>query len=466
MPSPSTPPTPTPPLNPTLDIEKLPSNIPSTTPPGPAPDGGPTAWLNCAGAFCIFFCCLGFTSCSLAGFIQFASGVVGGPGFDRWGVWIIRPATLLYILSLMLLSLCIHYPHFILTHALGFGWSIRIVAFIMMPFMLFVCMVLKPRFPPRKESKIWIGEPWRQGQYVGLVVALFFMMMGMWTPVFYIPVYAVRRGMTPLLASYLLAIINGASTLGRVIPGIIADRLGRVNMFTFAGLSTGVVVFCINVPTTNAGIIVYSVFFGFISGTIISSGSAAISLCAKDPRTLGTYMGMGMGVAAIAVLIGPPINGALLDRYGGFEQMSVFSGVMSVTGGLIALSAKFGTAEGIFGKWREPVGPGSDREMSKPKKPNPETLMKTPSLKKYKNGLEEKEPKEMRDGQGKEDYFLKVIFGALMGKLEPNSFRQKPMLEALLEKLYRKFVDKNTIRIMVRRPRIRKFMLDVHTRWL
>ncbi|KAF7579494.1 hypothetical protein PtrM4_037340 [Pyrenophora tritici-repentis] len=63
MPSPSTPPTPTPPLNPTLDIEKLPSNIPSTTPPGPAPDGGPTAWLNCAGAFCIFFCCLGFTSC-------------------------------------------------------------------------------------------------------------------------------------------------------------------------------------------------------------------------------------------------------------------------------------------------------------------------------------------------------------------------------------------------------------------
>ncbi|KAA8611248.1 MFS monocarboxylate transporter [Pyrenophora tritici-repentis] len=156
--------------------------------------------------------------------------------------------------------------------------------------------------------------------------------------------------MTPLLASYLLAIINGASTLGRVIPGIIADRLGRVNMFTFAGLGTGVVVFCINVPTTNAGIIVYSVFFGFISGTIISSGSAAISLCAKDPRTLGTYMGMGMGVAAIAVLIGPPINGALLDRYGGFEQMSVFSGVMSVTGGLIALSAKFGTAEGIFGK--------------------------------------------------------------------------------------------------------------------
>jgi hypothetical protein len=30
---------------------------------GPAPDGGLKAWLNATGAFCIFFCCLGFTSC-------------------------------------------------------------------------------------------------------------------------------------------------------------------------------------------------------------------------------------------------------------------------------------------------------------------------------------------------------------------------------------------------------------------
>jgi MFS family permease len=59
---------------------------------------------------------------------------------------------------------------------------------------------------------------------------------------------------------------------------------------------------------------------------------------------------MGMGIAAFAVLIGPPINGALIDRYGGFREVSIFSGVMSLMGGLIALSGKFATAEGIFGK--------------------------------------------------------------------------------------------------------------------
>jgi MFS family permease len=233
--------------------------------------------------------------------------------------------------------------------SLSYGWSIRIVAFIILPFMVFACMVISTRVPPRKTT-VFVGEAWKMKKYVLLVAGLFFMMMGMWTPIFYIPVYAVSRGMKALLASYLLAIINGSSTFGRIIPGILADKLGPLNVFAFSGIATGVMVFCINEPTTNVGIIVYSAFFGFVSGTIISSGSAAITQCTKDPRNVGTYMGMGMGVAAFAVLIGPPINGALIDRYGGFTQVSIFSGVVSLIGGVIALSSKFVTSEGIFGR--------------------------------------------------------------------------------------------------------------------
>ena len=78
---------------------------------GPAPDGGFKAWLNIAGGFCIFFSCLGFTSCfgvlqeyyekhqlrghtpnqiawigSLSSFMQLAGGIIGGLVFDRCGV--------------------------------------------------------------------------------------------------------------------------------------------------------------------------------------------------------------------------------------------------------------------------------------------------------------------------------------------------------------------------------------------
>jgi MFS family permease len=231
----------------------------------------------------------------------------------------------------------------------SFGWSIRTIAFIILPFMLFACVVLRPRVPPRK-STIFIGAAWKDKKYVLLVVALFFMMMGMWTPIFYLPTYAVSRGMSATLASNLLAIVNASSTFGRIIPGILADKFGRLNLFGFAGLGTGIMVFCINEPTTNAAIIVYTIFFGFVSGTIISSASAAISLCTKDPRNLGTYMGMGMGLAAFAVLIGPPINGALIGRYHSFSEVSIFSGVVTLVGGVFALGSKVVTSEGLFGK--------------------------------------------------------------------------------------------------------------------
>ncbi|KAF2846879.1 MFS general substrate transporter, partial [Plenodomus tracheiphilus IPT5] len=151
-------------------------------------------------------------------------------------------------------------------------------------------------------------------KYLLFVAALFFMMMGMWTPVFYIPKYAVSRGMSTTLVAYLLAIINGASTLGRIIPNFLADKCGRLNMFAFAGISTRIIIFYINRPTTNAGIIGYVVVFGFTSGTIMSTASAAISFCTADTRNIRTYMGMGMAVAAIAALIGPPINGTLIHR--------------------------------------------------------------------------------------------------------------------------------------------------------
>ena len=76
-------------------------------------DGGIQAWLVAAGGACIFFSTLGFANSfgvfeeyylthqlndksaddvawigSLAAFLQFAAGVIGGPLFDRYGAWV------------------------------------------------------------------------------------------------------------------------------------------------------------------------------------------------------------------------------------------------------------------------------------------------------------------------------------------------------------------------------------------
>jgi MFS family permease len=84
------------------------------------------------------------------------------------------------------------------------------------------------------------------------------MMFGLFTPFFYLPSYAVSRGMSAELASFLIAILNATSFFGRVIPGVLGDKFGRVNIFFVAGITTAVMIFCFTVAKTNAQIIVSS----------------------------------------------------------------------------------------------------------------------------------------------------------------------------------------------------------------
>ncbi|KAF1836561.1 monocarboxylate permease-like protein [Decorospora gaudefroyi] len=396
---------------------------------GPAPEGGARAWIVAAGGGAIFFSTLGFVNSfgtfeeyylshqlknssaseiswigSLAIFLNFFTGMLSGPLFDRYGEKMLRPAAVLYVFLMMILSLCNSYWSIMLVQgvlmgivmgllqipafaavaqyfqknragslglvasgssiggivipialskmlnesSLGFGWSVRIVGFMILPFILFAAAGVKPRLPPRKTD-FWLFSAYREARFLILIVALFFMFFGMFTPFFYLPTYAVSRGMSSTLAGYLLAILNAASTFGRIIPGILADRWGKINMFSFGGVITGIVIYAMNFADTNAGLIVYAVFFGFTSGTIISGGWAAFSTCPNDARNVGTYMGMGMAVAGIGGLIGPPVNGAVVHVYGEFYQVCMVSGTMCLVGGLVAIFAKCWTPQGLLG---------------------------------------------------------------------------------------------------------------------
>ncbi|KAH8900474.1 MFS general substrate transporter [Thozetella sp. PMI_491] len=342
---------------------------------------------------------------SIGAFIQFAIGLIAGPLFDRYGASIIRPAALAYIFAMMMLSLCKTYWQIMLVQgvlmgvamgfmqipafaaasqyfdkkraaaigfivsgssvggivipiaitkmlnssSLGFGWSVRVIGFLIMPFMLFACITVKARVPPR-TTNFFIAAAFKDPKFVLLTAAMLFMFTGMFTPLFYLPSYAILRGMDATLAGYLLAVLNAASTFGRIIPGILADKYGRLNIFAFGGIVTGVVIFCLNSVTGTAGLAVYAVFFGFVSGTIISGGSVSLSICNKDPRDMGTYGGMGFAIAAFGSLIGPPVNGVFISQHGGFLGVSMFSGAMTLCGGIIVIIAKSLTPQGILGR--------------------------------------------------------------------------------------------------------------------
>ncbi|EFE35067.1 uncharacterized protein ARB_06023 [Trichophyton benhamiae CBS 112371] len=373
---------------------------PTTPSFGEAPDGGVRAWLVAAGGSAIFFCCLGFSNSfgvfteyylshqlrgespdkvawigSLSAFLLFATGIMGGPSFDLLGAWGVLMGSIMGFLQFPAFAAVSQYfdkkraaalgivvsgssiggivipialSKMLNSSTVGFGWSVRTIGFLILPFMLFACLTVKARLPSRSTA-FWIPAAYKEVKFIILIVSLFFMFVGMFTPLFFLPTYAVSRGMDPTLAGYLLAITNASSTFGRVIPGVLADKYGRLNIFSLGGVTTGIVIFCMNSAATDAALIVYAVVFGFVSGTIISGASAAFSLCPKDPRDIGTYMGMGMSISSLGGLIGPPVNGAFVDRYGSFFEVSMFSGSMCLFGGLVALISKHFTTEGLLG---------------------------------------------------------------------------------------------------------------------
>jgi MFS family permease len=56
--------------------------------------------------------------------------------------------------------------------SMGFGWSVRIIAFMILPFVLFAAAGVKPRLPPRK-TEFWLIMVYKDGRFVILIVALF-----------------------------------------------------------------------------------------------------------------------------------------------------------------------------------------------------------------------------------------------------------------------------------------------------
>jgi MFS family permease len=234
--------------------------------------------------------------------------------------------------------------------SLGFGWSIRIIGFLILPFIAFALMTVKARLPSRKTAFWPSASIFRNPRFALLSLSIFFTFIGMFTPFFYLPSYAVTRGMDATLAGYLSAILNGASTFGRVIPGLLADKYGRINMYAFGTLVTGVIIFCMNSATSTAALVIYSVAFGFWSGTIISGSTASVSLCVDDPRDTGKVMGVYLFIGALGGLLGPPVNGVMVKHYGGFFEASMFSGTVCLLGGVVALATKMFTEPGIFGR--------------------------------------------------------------------------------------------------------------------
>ena len=97
--------------------------------------------------------------------------------------------------------------------SLGFAWGQRVCGFLSLFLLAIASVAIRPT-PIRGQGKFILLEAFLKPAYSLQVAALFMVVLGIWTPYFYIAKYGLAHGMAPSVASYLFALLKGGFIRG------------------------------------------------------------------------------------------------------------------------------------------------------------------------------------------------------------------------------------------------------------
>lgn len=250
-----------------------------------------------------------------------------------------------------------------LIESMGFNNAVRIVATLVTLTALYSLTFATPNpehFHHKPQSfralKTWIDtDALKNKAFIWFTFAVAFMFFGFYPVFFNLEEWAANRGFgtrggahtpvhilqsdnKPLQTFWLLTIMNGASTIGRLTMATFSDKTGPLNMHIGAQIITSLLTLILwTLANSTVAAIAFCVFFGISSGTVIGLPPASVAnilACTyTSPGTkhfrhqkLGQWTGMMYSFAAIPSLAGPVIAGHLVTQYNTYITVQVWSG--------------------------------------------------------------------------------------------------------------------------------------------
>lgn len=226
----------------------------------------------------------------------------------------------------------------------GFAWTLRAAAFIQLGSLLVALVLVKPRMKPRQSAPLVDLATFREFEYTFYTIGCFLAYFGIYFAFYYIASFSREALDNPL--SYteslnLLLILNGIGAIGRLLPAWLADHIGAINVFIPNMIAACILIFSWIAVKDTAGMYAWAVIYGPIAAAIQSLFPTGVSLLTKDLNKIGVRMGMSFTIVSFAVLTGPPIAGAIIDRQGGkYWGAQVFAATALALGTLFLIAAK------------------------------------------------------------------------------------------------------------------------------
>ena len=205
---------------------------------------------------------------------------------------------------------------------------------------LSIMRLLNP--PPQKPRALLDLPAFRQAPFTLFSLGMFLAFIGLYFPFYYTPIYGNRVvGLSDDIAFYLLCVMNAGSIFGRVIPGLVADKIGSLNTIVPCGLVAAVLAFAWIGIDNAPGLWVFAALYGAFSGAIVSLPPTIVASLAPDLSLVGTWMGMSFIFAGLGLLIGNPIAGTILNVADAkFKGAQAFAAAAMVAGTAIFAIAR------------------------------------------------------------------------------------------------------------------------------
>lgn len=269
-----------------------------------------------------FLLCQGFA-------LGIASGVIFGPTLAIVAHWFKRRrSTAMGIVAAGSSMGGLVIPIFVqnLIPKIGFQWTTRALALLLLFTTGLLNLCLKRRLPPVKTTGgIFNWKAFRYRPFALYTLGVFVCFFGLYTPLTYLDVSATNAGVDRSFDVYLLAFANAASGGGRIMTGILADRIGCMSVMIPGTLIAAIVTFAWPFAQTLPSLVAVSIIYGFASGIFV--GLQAVPLIHMgDMSDVGRRSGTLFSILAISALAGPPISGAIASATGDYKAVGYYAG--------------------------------------------------------------------------------------------------------------------------------------------
>ncbi|KAF2018345.1 MFS general substrate transporter [Aaosphaeria arxii CBS 175.79] len=250
-----------------------------------------------------------------------------------------------------------------LIEALGFVQAVRVVAGLVCltsAFSFFFAVPNPAHTHPKPQTWSAVGtwidvEAFKNKSFLWFSAAVAFLFFGFY-PVFFnleewaavsgygtrdgssVPMHVQQSSDKPLQTFWLLTIMNGASTVGRLTMAAFSDKTGPLNMHIIAQVICSLLVLILwSLARSTAAAIAFCVVFGVFSGAVIglppASMANVLNCTYNTPSSkhighakLGQWVGMMYSMAAIPALTGPVIAGYLVTQYSDYITVQGWAG--------------------------------------------------------------------------------------------------------------------------------------------